>query len=174
VDAGEALFLIVDPRTVWLRVQVPPESATALTRGATATFHVDGDAPVFTTSSLVSIGSVLDEQTRTVPAVFAVDNSNGALAIGQFVQAAIPIGDAVRGVAIPTEAILDDAGTPVAYVQTSGESFERRVLTLGPSDGIHVQVVDGIQPGEMVVIEGAYQVRLASMSGESFSGGHAH
>jgi hypothetical protein len=41
-------------------------------------------------------------------------------------------------------------------------------------DGTHTLILDGVQRGEMVVIDGAYQVRLASMSGESFSGGHAH
>ena len=55
-----------------------------------------------------------------------------------------------------------------------GETFERRVLTLGASDGTRTQVVAGIRPGEMVVTTGAYQVRLASMSSTPMSGGHAH
>jgi multidrug efflux pump subunit AcrA (membrane-fusion protein) len=129
---------------------------------------------MFTASSLVSVGSVLDERTRTVPAIFAVDNPDGVLKVGQFVQAVVTAGGSVRGVAVPNESILDDAGTPVAYVQVGGESFERRVLTLGVGDGTHTLILDGVQRGEMVVIDGAYQVRLASMSGESFSGGHAH
>jgi membrane fusion protein, heavy metal efflux system len=117
---------------------------------------------------------VLDSATRTVPAVFAVANPGGALKIGQYVRASVPVGGTVQGVAIPNEAILDDNGTPVAYVQLGGETFERRVLTLGASDGARTQVVSGIRPGEMVVTTGAYQVRLASMSGSSFAGGHAH
>ena len=80
----------------------------------------------------------------------------------------------VRGVAVPRAAILDDNGTPVAYVQTGGESFERRTLTLGATDGAWTQVLRGIEPGEMVVAAGGYQVRLASLSGNEFAGGHAH
>jgi RND family efflux transporter MFP subunit len=174
VEAGEPLFLIVDSRTVWLRVHVPPGGATGLARGATASFRAEGTDRTYTSASLVAVGRVLDERTRTVAVTFAVDNADGALKVGQFVQAAVPVGGAVRGVAVPNEAVIDDGGIPVAYVQVSGETFERRILTLGSSDGIHTQVVDGIRPGEMVVVEGAYQVRLASMSGESFSGGHAH
>lgn len=174
VAAGELLFTIVDPRTVWLQVQVPPEAASALTRGASATFRVEGSDRTFTAARLVAVGSVLDDRTRTVPSIFAVDNPDGFLKVGQFARALVPVGLAVRGVAIPNEAILDDNGTTVAYVQLGGESFERRVLTLGASDGLHTQVVEGVRPGEMVVTEGAYQVRLASLSGESFSGGHAH
>ena len=80
----------------------------------------------------------------------------------------------MTGVAIPNDAILDDNGTPVAYVQTGGETFERRALTLGATDGSRTAIAEGILPGEMVVTVGAYQVRLASLSPEGFSGGHAH
>jgi hypothetical protein len=69
---------------------------------------------------------------------------------------------------------LDDNGTSVAYVQTGGETFVRRVLTLGARDGTRTQVLAGLSLGDMVVTAGAYQVRLASLSGGDFAGGHAH
>jgi cobalt-zinc-cadmium efflux system membrane fusion protein len=86
----------------------------------------------------------------------------------------VPLSGIERGLAIPDAAVLDENGTPVAYVQLGGESFERRVLTLGPSDGMWVLVRDEIAVGEMVVDAGAYQVRLASLSGNEFAGAHAH
>jgi RND family efflux transporter MFP subunit len=174
VAAGEPLFTIVDPRRVWLRVRLPAAAASAVPRDARASFTVEGTPRTFSTGPLVAVGSVLDPESRTVPATFEVDNAGGLIKVGQFARAVVPVGGTVRGVAIPDQAILDDNGTPVAYVQTEGETFERRVLTLGESDGERTQVVDGIRPGEMVVTTGAYQVRLASLSPEGFSGGHAH
>ena len=174
VEAGEPMFTVVDPSTVWLRVQLPPGAASSLVQGARAAFTVDGTQRTFETSRLVTVGSVLDPETRTVPAVFAVENPGGMLKVGQYARATVPVGGTVTGVAIPNDAIVDDNGTPVAFVQTGGESFERRVLTLGESDATHTQVIQGIRPGEMVVATGAYQVRLASMSGNDFAGGHAH
>lgn len=174
VSAGGELFTIVDPRTLWLRVQMPPDAASALAGGAGTIFEVEGSDRTFTVSRLLTVGSVVDDRTRTVPAIFAVENADGLLRVGQLARAVVPVGGSVRGVAIPNAAILDDNGIPIAYVQVGGEAFERRVVTLGPSDGVHTQVLEGVRPGEMVVIEGAYQVRLASLSGESFSGGHAH
>jgi hypothetical protein len=84
------------------------------------------------------------------------------------------VGEVERGVAIPESAVLDENGTPVAYVQTGGESFERRVLTEGASDGAFVLARGGVSAGEWVVVTGAYQVRLAGLSGNEFAGGHAH
>jgi membrane fusion protein, heavy metal efflux system len=174
VEAGQPLFVVVDAATVWLRVQLPAAAASALASEPTPTFTIEGIDRSFETSRLVSVGSVLDPQSRTIPAVFEAPNPAGMLRIGQFARAIVPVGGAVTGVAIPSGAIVDDNGTPVAYVQTGGESFERRVLTLGERDGTHTVVTAGIRPGEMVVTTGAYQVRLASLSGGDFAGGHSH
>jgi membrane fusion protein, heavy metal efflux system len=174
VSAGAPLFTIVDPRRAWLRVQVPAQAAAGIPRDARATFTIDGSQQVRTTSGLVSVGSVLDPRTRTVPVVFEVADAGGLFTFGQLAQVAVPTGGTVSGVVIPNRAIVDDNGTPVAYVQVGGETFERRVLSLGASDGERTHVVAGVRPGEMVVTTGAYQVRLASMSGDDFAGGHAH
>jgi RND family efflux transporter MFP subunit len=174
VEAGEALFTIVDPSTVWLRVHLPAHAASGLQPGARATFTVEGMLDTFEAPRLVTVGSVLDPATRTVSAIFAVPNPGSRLKVGQFARAVVPVGGMTRGVAIPNSAIIDDNGTPVAYVQVGGETFERRVLTLGARDGVWTQVVAGINPGERVVRDGGYQVRLASLSGNEFAGAHAH
>ena len=154
-------------------MQVPAADAASLAN-APATFTVEGSSQVHETARLVSVGTVLDPRTRTVPAVYEVGAPGSLFTFGQLGRAAVPVGGTDRGVAIPNSAIVDDAGTPVAYVQVEGESFERRVLTLGSSDGMMTHVQAGIRPGEMVVSTGAYQVRLASLSGNEFAGGHTH
>lgn len=174
VAAGEPLFTVVDPRTVWLRLQFPAAEASRLSQDARAVFTVEGGSRTRQTERLVSVGSAVDPQTRTVPVVFAAANGDGALRIGEYVRASVPVGGAVRGVAIPSSAVLDDNGMPVAYVQVEGETFERRRLRVGQTDGSVTEVLEGIRPGEMVVTRGAYQVRLASMSSTPMSGGHAH
>ncbi|MEX0892797.1 MAG: efflux RND transporter periplasmic adaptor subunit [Gemmatimonadota bacterium] len=174
VEAGVPLFTIVDPGTAWLRVQVPASASSSIPGDARATFTLEGSDVVRETSGLVSVGNVLDPQTRTVPAVFEIADAGGLFTFGQLAQAAVPVGGTVAGVVIPNRAIVDDNGTTVTYVQAGGETFERRVLRLGATDGTRTHVLSGIQSGEMVVTIGGYQVRLASMSGGEFAGGHAH
>jgi membrane fusion protein, heavy metal efflux system len=174
VEAGEPLFVVVDASTVWLRVQLPAATASGLTPEPTPTFTIEGMERSFETSRFVSVSSVIDPQTRTVAAVFEAPNPGGMLRIGQFARATVPVGGTVTGVAIPNSAIVDDNGTPVAYVQTGGESFERRVLTLAERDATRTVVTAGVRPGERVVTTGAFQVRLASLSGGDFAGGHSH
>ena len=173
VTAGVPLFTVVDPSTAWLRVQLPVGRIDSVAEHG-AHFTVEGSERVYEASRLLSIGTVVDPRTRTVPVVYEVPDAAGRFTFGQMAETAVPLDAVERGVALPEAAVLDDNGTPVAYVQTGGEEFERRVLTLGPSDGERVIVRSGVAPGEMVVVSGAYQVRLASLSGNEFAGGHTH
>ena len=174
VEPGEPLFTIVDLSTAWLRVQMSAAAATSIPDDARATFTTEDSDLVFGTSRLLSVGSVINPQTRTVPVVFETEETGAVLTFGQLAQAAVPTGGTVMGIVLPNSAILDDNGTWVAYVQTGGEAFERRILTLGASDEVRSQVLAGVSLGDMVVTTGAYQVRLASLSGGEFAGAHTH
>ena len=75
---------------------------------------------------------------------------------------------------VPAEAVVDDAGRPIVFVQREGETFERRAVTLGPRSGDVVQITEGVKPGDRVVTKGAYLVRLASLSTSVPAHGHVH
>ena len=75
---------------------------------------------------------------------------------------------------IPYSALLEEQGNHFAYVQTSGEGFQKRELEIGANDGMNVQVLAGIKEGERVVIKGGYQIKLATMSGKMPAHGHEH
>jgi len=105
---------------------------------------------------------------------FAISGGGAAWAFGQLARASVPTQETLTGVVIPNSAIVLENGLPVAYIQSGGESFLRRPLILGATDGLNSLVLSGIGPGEMVVTVGGYQVRLASLSGGEFAGGHTH
>jgi cobalt-zinc-cadmium efflux system membrane fusion protein len=122
----------------------------------------------------VSVGSIIDSATRTVPVIYETANPDGALKIGANVRVAVRTGRTVSGVVIPASAVLDEDGRPIAYVQTEGEAFEKRDLEVGGADSAHSLVHAGIRPGERVVTGAAYQVRLASLSTSVPAHGHEH
>lgn len=174
VDAGAELFTVVDPTVVWVEANVPANHAARVSATGKATFRVPGSDTIRTTGRTVSVGSVIDSVSRTVPVIYEVSNANGTLKIGMNAQVAVGTGREVEGVTIPTSAVLEEEGRPVAYVQPEGERFERRDLTLsGSSDG-RTLVLSGITAGDRVVTGAAYQVRLASLSTSVPAHGHEH
>ncbi|MBB4070710.1 RND family efflux transporter MFP subunit [Salinibacter ruber] len=174
VEVGTVLYTIVDPSRVWLRLRVPAEHASAMSRATGAVFTVEGSDTIHQASRVVSTGAAIDTDTRTLPVRLEASNSNGALKIGMMADAQLLLADTQSGVAIPNEAIQTEDGQPVAYVETGGESFERRPLELGPTDGQHTLVERGVQVGEHVVTAGAYQVYLASLNTSQIGHGHTH
>jgi membrane fusion protein, heavy metal efflux system len=174
VEAGSALITVLDSSVVWLRLDIPASDAPRVGTSAGAAFTVEGAARASEASRLVSVGSVVDARSRTVPLWFEVDNRDGMLKVGSHARADVRTGDALPGVVIPASAILDEDGRPVAYVQVDGEGFAKRALELGGTDGERVLVRSGIEAGERVVDGAAYQVRLASLSTSVPVHGHEH
>ena len=105
---------------------------------------------------------------------FALDNRGPRLRIGQAARLTLFVGDEKSGIAIPESAVVDDGGRPVVFVQTGGESFERRPVRLGGRAEGFVEVISGVEPGERVVSRGAYLVRLAALSTQIPAHGHVH
>jgi len=174
VEVGTVLYTIVDPSRVWLRLRVPAEHAAAVSEATGAVFTVEGSDTAYEVSRVVSTGASIDADTRTLPVRLEAPNTNGALKIGMMADARLLLGDGEPGITIPNEAIQTEDGQPVTYVQIGGESFERRSLRLGPTDGQRTLVKRGVQAGEHVVTAGAYQVYLASLNTSQIGHGHTH
>jgi membrane fusion protein, heavy metal efflux system len=174
VEAGTPLFSVVDPSVVWLRVNVPAAQAPLVGRDAGASFQIEGSPARFEARRTVSVGSVIDPQSRTLPVIYELPNTNAMIRVGSTARVQVRSGLRATGVVIPAAAVLDEDGRPIAYVQAEGETFEKRDLTLGGQEGDRVLVLAGIKAGERVVTGAAYQVRLASLSTAVPAHGHEH
>ena len=179
VDVGQKLFTITNPERVWLKAQVPLSQMDRLKDAQDASFKVEGYDREFSVRALngklISIGSIADRISRTVPVIFELDNPGRQLKIHMFATVSVKTQEMLDALSIPVSAVYDDNGTPVAYVQVEGEAFEKRVLKTGITDREYTQVIEGVEPGERVVTEGGYHVRLASLSTSVPTGhGHAH
>jgi membrane fusion protein, heavy metal efflux system len=178
VEEGELVLEIMDLERVWLVAQVFEQDIPRVESARTAWFTIDGYLNAFSIDDkdgkVVTLGRVLDPQTRTVPLVFELTNPEGRLRVGQFARVVIATGQPERKLAIPDSAVIDDAGKAIAFVQVEGEAFERRPLTLGIRSNGWVEVQEGLAPGEHVVTTGAYEIKLASSAGAIPAHGHVH
>lgn len=171
--SGSSLFHLVDPAVVQVVGHVPESQLSRARLTSSAKIEVPGGAAILPAGKLVSIGRVLDPQSRTVPITFAADNRALGLAVGQSVFLHLLMNETAPAPVLPASAIVDDAGRPIVFVQVEGESFERRPVTVGAREGDMVQIT-GVKPGEHVVTRGAHLVRLASLSTSVPAHGHVH
>ena len=178
VEAGQNLLSIVDLERVWIEgrlYEIDIPKVRQFERGwFAASALLEPFALIRPKARLLNIGSVIDPATRSVPLILEVQNEQSRLRIGLHGNLSMPTGEKARGLAIPESAIVDDKGVPVAFVQTEGETFERRELELGIKSERYAEVKSGLKVGERVVSKGAYRVHLGSMSTTLPAHGHAH
>ncbi len=174
VEAGEFLFKIVAVDRVYVVASVPEAAVARLRQLSGAELEIPGVEQPLTLGRPVSVGQVIDPDTRTLSVIYQVSNHNRLLAVGQAVFLRLFTSATLRATAVPESAVVDDGGRPVVFVQVTGESFERRPVRLGNREGGYVHVLEGIKPGERVVTRGAYLVRLAALSTQIPAHGHGH
>jgi len=180
VEAGEHLFNIVDPSKVWLEAHVPASEAHGLEGIQDAYFTISGSEIMHRTADfngrLITVGGLLDPATRRVPVIFEIDNPDNRFKPGSFAQIYLRRSASHECIAVPQSAIVDEDGTPVAFVQVGAEDFRKAVLTTGAKDESHVEVLAGLTEGARVVTHGAYKVKLAAAKtgGADAHAGHGH
>lgn len=180
VPADRTVFSLLDNSSVFLEARVPESKLGLLTESLNASFEVS-DAPGVLLPALgdgggrlVYLGAAVDPQSRTAPIIYEVPNPEGRLRIGMSATVHLETRHTEAGLAVPESALVDADGRFVAYVQISGETFEKRDIEAGIRDHGYVQILSGLSEGERVVIKGAYAVRLASVSTSIPAHGHAH
>jgi RND family efflux transporter MFP subunit len=174
VEAGEVLFQIVNLDTVYVVAIVPATELPKIGKLSGAELEVPETNERKSLERLISIGRIIDPASRTFPEIYEIDNRDRRLAVNQAVRIQLFNAAAMMSPAVPESAILDDGGRPVVFVQTAGESFLRRPITLGIREGGFVQVLDGVEPGDRIVTRGAYLMRLAALSNQTPAQGHIH
>ena len=154
---------------------MPASRAGSLANLAGATFSPEGSDEALRADRIVAVGSTLDPVRRTVPVTVEVDNRSGVLKAGMLVTGRLLAGEAESAVAVPAEAVRDEDGLLVAYVQIGGETFERRAVEVGATDGLWTIIRSGVRRGEHVVTRGAYSIKLSSLNTSEISDhGHPH
>lgn len=126
-----------------------------------------------TGGEITSVGKEIEPDKPQI-SIFAEVNEAVQMPEGSFTEVQLSFGSPEHVIVIPEEALLEDYGNFSVIIQLSGENFERRPVQTGRRNGKLVEIKNGLTSGEMVVTKGAYQVKMASMSGEAPAHGHAH
>jgi RND family efflux transporter MFP subunit len=174
-DEGAPLFRIVRTDRVALEVQVPSADVLRARQAAGLALEIPGIATPFELQPHhIHDAGVIDPKTRALPLQMEIDNPGEQLLIGQVGSAVLYTRERQRMPAVPSAAVLMEAGRPYVFVQTGGEQFSRRFIDIAARDGDLVGIRSGVNTGERVVTRGAYEVQLASAARGLPAEGHVH
>jgi multidrug efflux pump subunit AcrA (membrane-fusion protein) len=179
VSPERPVLTVLASERVLIEARVPEVDLDLVSAGGEALYetpHVHGTlVPILAGGGrLVLPGLEVDHETRTASLVYEVPNPEGRLRVGMCLVLELETARRASCVAVPASAIVEEAGQPIAFVQVSGETFEKRHLKLGIRDAGRVEVLSGLSAGDRVVTRGGYAIRLAAASSILPDHGHAH
>lgn len=176
VDQGVSLVTIGTHQSKVLKTQLAPNYGLTMDNVQGIWYQTsDGQWKDVTDAEgkILSIGKDVERENPLI-SVFAQVNVEVDMPEGSLTSVQIAMGDATQNTMIPVNALLEDYGSYSVIVQLSGESFERRPVKIEKRNGENVEILQGLEVGEVVVTKGAYQVKMASMSGSTPAHGHEH
>jgi membrane fusion protein, heavy metal efflux system len=173
VAPGEAIVEISNLDTVWVEAPIFERDLNRLAGNVSATFTTPAYPDQEFKGVVLDVGAVIDEQTRAAKVIFQLPNGGRALRLGMQANVRLDAGEQVTAMMIPKEAVLEHEGKKIVYVLLSGEEFERREVTVGDEMGNKVAVLTGVNKGERVVTQGAYQLKLQELQ-PADAGAHTH
>ena len=177
VTSGTPLATISKNKRLLIQANVSQNYFGRLSSITSANFKTPQSDIVYNTTALegkiVSYGKSASVNSPFIPITFEVNNT-GQLISGSIIEVYLKSSSILDALIVPISALIEEQGTFYVYVQTGGESFQKREVKLGASDGLHVQVLSGIVENERIVTKGGYQIKLSSASGALPAHGHEH
>jgi RND family efflux transporter MFP subunit len=162
----QTLLTTIDQNdTLEVHVQVPIERAPDLKNGLPLRILSSDGGDVLAESAINFVSPHVDDQSQTVLVKGTVANRDGRLRSSQYVRARI-VWATTTGLVVPVTAVARISGQHFAFVaeETQGPDGKaalvarQRPITVGPIEGDHYTVLNGLKPGERIVVAGAQKL----------------
>ena len=121
-----------------------------------------GERTLFGEGVLESLDNLIDTTTGTLKMKARFDNEAELLIPNQFVNVRLRVETLPDAVLIPSAALQFGSRGNYAYVVGEDSKVELRMLEVGPSNGDKTVVVNGLNVGERIVMEGTDRLRDGS------------
>ena len=165
IEAGFDAFDLSNLSTVWVVAAVNEKDLGLVRNGAEANIVTQASAEKVFPARVERVGDMLDPATRTIPVRIAVRNPDMELRPGMFASAHIDGPGTRTALFVPEDALQDLNGNQVVFTTADGETFKAQIVKLGTRTKGKAEVVEGLKPGDHVVVNGAFMVKGELLKG---------
>ncbi|TYQ23303.1 efflux RND transporter periplasmic adaptor subunit [Pseudanabaena sp. UWO311] len=165
-ESGKPIMTIVNDRQVMASANIYEKDLSQVRIGQAVQVKVAGDNTSFV-GKVTAIGATVDSTTRVVPVKAEINNAQGKLKVGMFVDLEIISDRASQPViTVPFAAVVESNGKQLVFVQ-NGTKYQPVEVKLGRTSGDLVEVQDGLFEGDLVVTQRANQIYAQSLRGDA-------
>lgn len=161
VTAGAPTFRVTGTTKLVVHLLIPQTELSRISAGDDADLRVDAIPGRRFKATISRISPTIDPRNGTFRATAYIDNSDGSLAPGMFGRFAIAYEKHSAALLVPDIAVLREDNENVVYVVKDGSAARRRVQLGIEANGL-VEIVDGLEEREKVVVSGHGSLRDGS------------
>ena len=165
INPNDLLFHGIDLSTVWASANIYEKDIAKIKQGQQITASLDGIPNKTFTAKLSFVDSVLNKDTRALAVKAIINNPDGLLKPGQFLQLALHTGAKRNSIIIPRTALVEMDKSDIegkhkhlVYLKIKNK-YVPREIEVQSHDSNTVEVISGLKAGEELVTQGAYQLQ---------------
>jgi membrane fusion protein (multidrug efflux system) len=168
LKAGDSIVSLQALDPIYVDFYLPQEDLAHLAVGLPVRLSGDAVADGAVEGKVTAINPDVDPSTRNVRVQATVENSQGRLHPGMYVDVAVELPVINKVLTIPTTAILYAPFGDTVYVvdpktdEATGEKtlvVRQQIVRLGSQRGDFVSVLSGLKKGDTVVTSGVFRLR---------------
>jgi membrane fusion protein (multidrug efflux system) len=168
LSAGAPIVTIQSYETVFVNFTLPQQTIDQVDTGMRVTLKSDAYPEQTFEGKLTAISPQVDPVTRTIELQGTLDNSEGALRPGLFVDVTLTISKSNEVIVIPATAIIyAPYGNSIYKISRNTDEkseqptgiVKQSFIRIGQHRGDFVSVLDGLEVGDEVVSAGGFKLR---------------
>jgi HlyD family secretion protein/cupredoxin-like protein len=161
VDPATRLFTVVDLSTVWVVADVYEKDLSRVHVGTEAAITTSAYPDLTRRGRVSYIDPQMRSETRTAKVRVEVPNPRGELRLGMYADVVVTGAPGASTPRVPRSAVQNVGERTFIYLANPKEpgKFTEREVRLGQVSGGDVEVISGVQPGDVVVTVGSFFIR---------------
>lgn len=165
VETGAPIAIVSKNARLTLRADLPSRYSSFIPEIISANFRPEGTDSVVALSenSGKLMGGSMSGENGYIPVYFSFEGNPQSVA-GLHARVFLLGNKRENVMSVPRSALIEMQGNCYVYVSHHGHAFEKRLVKTGSTDGVRVEILEGLEPGEEIVSKGASIVRMAETS----------
>jgi cobalt-zinc-cadmium efflux system membrane fusion protein len=161
LDASQPLCTIADITSVWAMGDIYEKDFTAAKIGEEAQVTLDAYPNQHWTGRIAVVSDTVDPTTRTLRVRVVLANPGGHIKPAMFGSIRV-LRSTSQGIVVPVSAVIREANQSYIFVGKGNGHFEKRSVKLGREMDGSLEILNGLNPGDTIVSQGALLLRAAA------------
>lgn len=157
VQAGQDLVTLVDTTPVKVDFKVPEKHVNDVGVGQVAEVKVSSFKDRIFTATVEAVDARVEAESHSMPVRATIPNEDGTLKPGLFANVSLIIGEKGETIIVDEFAVDREGEIEFVWIVERGKADRRRVLT-GARESGKIEIIAGLQPGQIVVTDGQFKL----------------